>query len=93
MLLIIASPAGPQYYKILKLADIVPYLDYINLMAYDYAGFWDSVTGYQANLYPSFNNSLCTPFSIQAAIEDYLKAGVPANIIILDMPLYGREFK
>ena len=93
MLLTIACPAGPQNYNKMKLAAMGPYLDFFNLMGYDYAGSWDTVSGHQANLYPSTGNPRCTPFSTDAAVKDYIKAGVPADKIIVGMPLYGRAFQ
>ena len=68
------------------------YLDFWNLMGYDFAGSWDSVAAHQANLYPSKTNPSTPPFSVSAAVEYYMAHGVPPSKIVLGMPLYGRAF-
>jgi chitinase len=89
-LLTIASPAGPTNYNKLPLKSLADSIDFFNLMAYDYAGSWDSLAGHQANIYPT--NASATPFSTDAAVRDYLSAGVPPSKIVLGMPIYGRSF-
>ncbi|KAG8165266.1 hypothetical protein KVR01_005541 [Diaporthe batatas] len=94
-LLTIASPAGPQNYNTMQLSAMAQYLDYFNLMAYDYAGGWDSTSGHQANVYPASDsgNAQAVKYSTERAVTDYIAAGVPASKIVLGMPLYGRSFE
>ena len=93
-LLTIASPANPDIISLLPLAQISQYIDFYNLMAYDYTGpTFSPYSGHQSNLFPSLTNPRSTPFSTQAAIEHYTSQGVDPSTIVLGMPLYGRAFQ
>ncbi|EAQ83574.1 hypothetical protein CHGG_09978 [Chaetomium globosum CBS 148.51] len=67
--LTVACPAGAHNYNNLDIAGMDRYLDFWNLMAYDYAGSWDSVAGHQANLYPCGHDAARTPFSTETAVQ------------------------
>lgn len=91
-LITVASPAGSTNYNMMNLKGMDPYVDAWHLMAYDYAGSWDTLTGHQAALYFSTSNPKSTPFSTHKAITDYLTKGVSISKIVMGMPLYGRSF-
>ena len=92
-LITVASPAGPANYNIQNLAAMDPLVDSWHLMAYDYAGSWDTITGHDANLYMSSSNPASTDFDTTSAVSAYLAAGVTASKLIVGLPLYGRSFE
>lgn len=88
-LLTIAAPCGSANYKTLLLSKMDQYLDFWNLMAYDFAGSWNTVTGHQANLW----NIKGKAPSADDCIRYYMAQGVPSHKLVLGMPLYGRGFQ
>lgn len=90
--LTVACPAGPQKYDKLKIQEMDQYLDFWNLMAYDYAGSWDQRAGHQANVYPSSDRKEATPFYTMQALKHYLGHSVASHKLVLGCPLYGRAF-
>lgn len=69
------------------------YLDFINLMAYDFYGPWTRVSGHHSQLmtpdYPHDRES--TP-SGSSAVTYLLDQKVPNEKILLGIPVYGRSF-
>jgi chitinase len=91
-LITVASPAGPQNYNVMDLEGMDPLVDSWHLMAYDYAGSWDSTSGHQAALFANPGNMESTKFNTEAAVDAYLKRGIPSHKIVIGLPLYGRSF-
>lgn len=81
---------APENYENLPVADMDRYLDFWNLMAYDY--YTSTTASHNANLYPSSSNPSSTPFNTEQAVGYYTSHGVDAHKLVLGMPLYGRSF-
>lgn len=92
-LVTVASPAGPATYDQLDMANMAPYVDSWNLMAYDYTGSWSNTSGHQANIYFDSSNMDATPYSTSQAVEAYIAKGIAASSILMGLPLYGRSFE
>lgn len=88
-LLTIAAPAGSSNYAAIQLDQIHLYLDWINVMAYDFHGSWDSTTNFNAPLFAPADDPTPT-LNSDAAMQAYLAAGVPAEKLVLGVPFYGR---
>lgn len=70
-----------------EMAKAAQYLDYINLMTYDFYSFKRAghhTNLYDSKIYPSGN-------SADHAIQAYMKAGVPAAKIVMGIAFYGRN--
>ncbi|WWD19210.1 hypothetical protein CI109_103668 [Kwoniella shandongensis] len=86
--LTVAAPCGMGNMQILKVKEMDAYLDFWNLMAYDFAGSWDSAAGHQANLYADSADAT----SVDKAVRYYAGQGVAHNKLVVGLPLYGRQF-
>lgn len=93
-LLTIAAGATPSYAQNVELSQISQYLDYINIMAYDFHGSWDLTSGHNAPLFndsadPNTGNSA---LNIDSAVRRFIQAGIPANKLVMGIPFYGRNW-
>ncbi|KXH67386.1 chitinase 1 [Colletotrichum salicis] len=87
------APAGPQNYKAFDFQAMEKSLDFWSLMAFDFAGAWENVTGHQSNVFRRKRNPQSTKASVERAFEEYVEeGGVSPAKINLGMPLYGRAF-
>jgi chitinase len=90
-LLTIAAPAGPWQMARIDFPQVVPLLDWLNLMTYDYYGSWSSSTGFNAPLYPSTPDP--AHLSVDTTVQAYLAAGVPAEKLVVGLPFFGRGWQ
>lgn len=95
-----ATPAFNQKLSILPLRKMDRYIDYWNMMTYDYFGEWSEHTGLHSNLYNGkdkrhheHKHSDDEGLNGNSAIE-YMKdrAGISPNKLILGIAAYGRGF-
>lgn len=93
--LTIAAGAGSDKIDNTEPAQYSQYLDWLNLMTYDYHGAWDAQgpTNFQSHLYYDPNNpagGVSKTYSTEIAVNKLLSEGVPAHKIVLGIPFYGR---
>lgn len=73
-------------------ASYARYLNWINLMTYDFHGAWDKngPASFQSNLFSDPADPDPEKPSIDADMKRLLKAGVPSEKIVMGIPVYGR---
>lgn len=94
LLLSAAVPVGPDNVRGgYDVPAVASYLDFINLMAYDFHGKWEKETGHNAPLYaPSTDSEWRKQLSVDNAANLWVKMGAPKEKLIIGMPTYGRSF-
>lgn len=86
----LACTADPVKADLLPWRDMIPLLDYINVMCYDFEGAdWSGKILSQSNLYP--NPATCN-FSGDRAMAYYKKVGFPSQKLVMGIPLYSRSW-
>ncbi|RDZ29438.1 glycosyl hydrolase family 18 protein [Lysobacter silvisoli] len=93
LLLTIAAGAGIDKIRVTNPAAYHQYLDYINVMTYDFHGTWEARTNHHTALFdspsdPSTGDAL--QYNSNDAMEGFLSRGVPASKLNLGIGFYGR---
>ncbi len=89
--LLTAALADGEFVAHIELDAIHAYLDWIDLMTYDFHNSLTPTTGHHAALSRSAT-SAASERSIERAVGQYLAAGVPPRKLIVGVPFYGRAF-
>jgi chitinase len=93
LLLTIAAGAGVDKIRVTDPATYHQYLDFINVMTYDFHGAWDPQTNHHSALYaspadPSTGDQ--RSYNSNDAIQAFRSRGVPAAKLNLGIGFYGR---
>ena len=91
-LLTAAVGASAETMEKIDWAKLVPILDYINLMTYDFFGPWDPIANHNAPLYaPAQGDSLFNAASAVKALTEHYQ--VPSQKLNMGVAFYGRALK
>ena len=66
-------------------------LDFMNIMTYDFRGFWDSQTGHHSPLYGDPGDE-SPNYNTDSVLRYYLSQGAPRSKLIVGIPFYGQAF-
>jgi len=84
-----AVGANDLYIQHTEMEKAVKYLDFVNLMTYDFYVSGDSA-GHHSNLYPPEDYE--KDASAHKSVRLFLEAGVPAEKLVMGVPFYGRSW-
>lgn len=89
--LCIAAGAVYDYIEWVEVEKIVPLVDSVVVLAYDFYGGWSSTTGHISNLYQSKYDT--EGMSVDKIVKYFEKNGIPKEKLVMAVPLYGRIWK
>ncbi|MCE1248429.1 MAG: glycosyl hydrolase family 18 protein [Firmicutes bacterium] len=96
-LLSFAGPAGASNLANIDLKTVSSYVDYVNIMTYDFHGGWETTTNHVAPLYLNPNDPQSSESREQLnsdwVVNYYINNGMAADKINLGVPFYGRAWE
>jgi len=96
-LLTIAAPASSWILGGMQLGEYAQYLDFVNMMTYDFHGAWNGHVGPQAGLYPDPRDTetagLVMPVLNAEWAYHYFRGVLPPEKINIGIPYYTRGWK
>jgi GH18 family chitinase len=85
--ILIATAGGVDKLANLNLKGIDPFVDFYNVMAYDFHGGWESKTGHQAAMTGDPGG-----YDVVTAIDRFRDAGIALDKVVLGAPAYTRAW-
>jgi len=83
----VATAAGAEKLAKLNLQGINPYVDFYNVMTYDFHGGWEKITGHQAAMRGDSGG-----YDVVTAIDQFRQAGIAMDKVVLGAPAYTRAW-
>jgi len=89
-----AVPAGYDKINAADYAGAAQYVNWYNIMSYDFFGAWDAdgPTAYHAPLY-NWPQIPQPNYYADYAVQLYISKGIPRNKLVLGVPFYGRGWR
>ncbi|KAL7648230.1 UNVERIFIED_CONTAM: hypothetical protein RMT77_000133 [Armadillidium vulgare] len=92
--LLVTAAVSASYQRVKTSYDvpaISTYLDFINVMTYDFHGSWDKQTGHVSPLY-AHPDDVEPKFNTDYSITNWINSGADPQKVIMGFPLYGQSF-
>lgn len=91
-LLTIASGASDSFVNNADLAESSKYLDFINIMTYDFSGSWETTAHHNSPVYYDVNHPYpaAAKLTTAGAAIGHLNGGVPNHKLVIGVPFYGK---
>jgi len=83
----VATAGGAEKLANLNLVGIDPYVDFYNVMAYDFHGGWEDTTGHQAAMTGDPGG-----YDVVTAVDQFRQNGVALEKVVLGAPAYTRAW-
>jgi chitinase len=90
--LLTIATADREYFDHVEMDRLHAYVDWINVMAYDFYNSLTRTTGHHAGLHRAASAPATDRWG-EASIAQHLAAGVPARKLVLGVAFYGRRFE
>ena len=91
----IASGQGDNFTVNADFVNSVNYLDFVNIMTYDYSGSWETIAHHNSPLYYDKNHpkSNAARNNVEGGALGHLNGGVPKHKLVLGIPFYGNGWQ
>jgi len=83
----VATAGGADKLANLNLSGLDPYVDFYNVMAYDFHGGWENSTGHQAAMTADPGG-----YDVVTAIDQFRQNGVALDKVVIGAPVYTRAW-